>query len=225
MLPDVPFEALDQRIASATRALIGAARPDGHWCFELEADATIPAEYVLLTHYLGETTDPALEAKIAAYLRRIQGQHGGGPLFHDGDFDMSASVKAYFALKVIGDAPDAPHMRRARRAILERGGAARSNVFTRALLALYGEVPWRAVSVMPVEIMLLPRWFPFHLSKISYWARTVLVPLLVLQTLKPHARNPKNVGIDELFIEPPQSIGTRPKAPHQQWGWFQLFRG
>src|SRR3954449_4332848 len=145
MVPDVPFEALDQRIASAARALIGAARPDGHWCFELEADATIPAEYVLLTHYLGETADAALEAEIAAYLRRIQGQHGGWPLFHDGDFDMSASVKAYFALKMIGDDIDADHMRRARAAILARGGAVKSNVFTRALLSLFGVIPWKSV--------------------------------------------------------------------------------
>src|SRR3954463_671676 len=224
MAPDVPFEALDQRIASATRALIGAARPDGHWCFELEADATIPAEYVLLTHYLGEAADPTLEAKIAAYLRRVQGAHGGWPLFHDGAFDMSASIKAYFALKMIGEAPDAPYMRRARKAILERGGAARSNVFTRALLALYGEVPWRAVPVMPVEIMLLPQWFFFHLSKISYWGRTVLVPLLVLQALKPRARNPRGARIDELFLEPPQDTKRHAKAPHQNRLWYEVFR-
>ena len=168
---------------------------------------------------------PQLEAKIAAYLRRIQGAHGGWPLFHDGDFDISASVKAYFALKMIGDAPDAEHMRRAREAILARGGAARSNVFTRVLLALYGVVSWRAVPVMPVEIMLLPRWFPFHLTKISYWARTVIVPLLVLQALKPKARNPKGVTIDELFREPPQTVGAPKKAPHQKWSWFLLFRG
>ena len=103
-----------------------------------------------------------LERKIAVYLRRIQGEHGGWPLFHDGDFDISASVKAYFALKMIGDAPDAPHMARARAAIRQHGGADRSNVFTRVLLALYGIVSWRAVPAMPVEIMLLPRWFPFH---------------------------------------------------------------
>ena len=94
-------------------------------------------------------------------------------------------------------------MRRAREAILSRGGAARSNVFTRTLLALYGVMPWRAVPVMPVEIMLLPRWFPFHLSKISYWARTVIAPLLVLGALKPLARNPNGVTIDELFVQPP----------------------
>ena len=173
-------DPLAKGIDSATKALLDLQRPDGHWVFELEADATIPAEYVLLRHYRGEEVDSALEAKIATYLRRIQGTHGGWPLFHDGAFDMSASVKAYFALKMIGDPIDAPHMKRARDAILSRGGAARSNVFTRTLLALYGVIPWRAVPMMPVEIMLLPAWFPFHLSKISYWARTVIAPLLVL---------------------------------------------
>src|SRR5437764_15218686 len=109
--------ALEARIAAATRALLERQQPDGHWVFELEADATIPAEYVLFRHYLAEPMDAELEAKIAAYLRRIQGGHGGWPLFADGDFDMSASVKAYFALRMIGDPPDADHMRRAREAI------------------------------------------------------------------------------------------------------------
>ena len=92
------------------------------------------------------------------------------------------------------------------------------------MLALYGVVPWRAVPVMPVEIMHLPAWFPFHLSTISYWARTVIVPLLVLQTLKPKARNPKGVGIDELFAAPPADLRVAPKAPHQKWFWFIFFR-
>ena len=82
---------------------------------------------------------------------------------------------------------------RAREAILAHGGAEKSNVFTRIQLALFGAVPWRAVPVMPVEIMLLPRWFPFHLSKVSYWSRTVIVPLLVLMAKKPRARNPRNI--------------------------------
>ena len=215
--------ALEQHIASSTKALLDAQKPDGHWCFELEADATIPAEYVLLRHYLAEPVAAELERKIAIYLRRIQGQHGGWPLFHEGEFNMSASVKAYFALKMIGDDIDAPHMKRAREAMLSRGGAAQSNVFTKLLLALYGFIPWKAVPVMPIEIMLLPKWFPFHLDKISYWSRTVIVPLLVLMTLKPKARNPKNVRIDELFVEPPATLKPAPKAPQQKATWFWFF--
>jgi squalene-hopene/tetraprenyl-beta-curcumene cyclase len=217
-------DVLDRCIGAATEALARRQNPDGHWVFELEADSTIPAEYVLLRHYRGEPVDAALEQKIAVYLRRTQGPHGGWPLFQDGDFDMSASVKSYFALKMIGDDPDAPHMKRARDAILARGGAASSNVFTCSLLALYGVLSWRSVPVMPVEIMLLPQWFPFHLDKVSYWARTVLVPLLVLMALKPKAKNPRGVTIDELFTQPPLTVGPRRKAPHQKWSWFLVFR-
>jgi squalene-hopene/tetraprenyl-beta-curcumene cyclase len=215
---------LDRHIESATEALLACQRADGHFIFELEADATVPAEYVLLRHYLGEPADTALEAKIAAYLRRTQAPYGGWPLFADGAFDMSATVKAYFALKMIGDPPQAEHMRRAREAIRMRGGAERSNVFTRCLLALYGIVPWRAVPMMPVEIMLLPKWFPFHLDKISYWSRTVIVPLLVLMAKRPCARNPKNVTVGELFLDPPQQLGPAPKAPQQNASWFWFFR-
>jgi squalene-hopene/tetraprenyl-beta-curcumene cyclase len=215
--------ALEERIQAAGRALLDRQRPDGHWVFELEADATIPAEYVLMRHYLAEPVDAELERKIAVYLRRIQGAHGGWPLFHEGAFDMSASVKAYFALKMIGDPIDAPHMVHARDAIRSRGGAIRANVFTRILLALYGFLPWKAVPAMPVEVMLLPKWFPFHITKISYWSRTVIVPLLVLLALKPLARNPKGVRIDELFVDPPEKAGLPPKAPQQNAFWFRFF--
>jgi hypothetical protein len=168
--------ALDDTVGRAADALLRRQRRDGHWVFELEADATIPAEYILLRAYLGEPDAPELERKIGVYLRRIQGAHGGWPLYHAGAFDVSATVKAYFALKTIGDDPAAPHMTRAREALLAHGGAGACNVFTRILLALFGVISWRAVPETPVEIMLLPRWFPVHLSKISYWARTVIVP-------------------------------------------------
>jgi len=97
------FVALENAIGRATDGLLNQQRDDGHWVYELEADATIPSEYVLLVHYLGEQANPELERKIANYLRRIQGEHGGWPLYHDGPFDISATVKAYFALKMTGD--------------------------------------------------------------------------------------------------------------------------
>jgi len=210
---------LEDAIARAQDNLRGLQQPDGHWVFELEADATIPAEYVLLEHFLGRA-NTELQAGIGVYLRSIQADHGGWPLFYQGRFDLSASVKAYFALKMIGDDPAAPHMVRARVAILAGGGAERSNVFTRAQLALYGEVPWRAVPVMPVEIMLLPRWFPFHLAKISYWSRTVIVPLLVLMALRPRARNPRDIHVPELFRTPPAEISDWIRGPYRSaWGY------
>ncbi len=208
-------DALAQAITRARDALLQNQKSDGYFIFELEADATIPAEYILMSHYLGEEPNQALEQKMAAYLRRIQGAHGGWPLFHKGAFDMSASVKAYFALKMAGDPINATHMRRAREVILANGGAARSNVFTRTLLALFGDLPWRATPTMPVELMLAPKWFPFRLDMISYWARTVLVPLLVITDLKPRARNKRNVHIPELFIIPPDDVRKWPRGAHQ----------
>ena len=196
---------LDALVATMRDALGRVQRPDGHWVFELEADATIPAEYILLNHFLG-TPEDELEAKIGVYLRDGQNADGGWPLFSEGASDMSATVKCYYALKLIGDRPDDTHMTRARDWVLAHGGAARSNVFTRFTLALFGQVPWRAVPTMPVEIMLLPRWFPFHLEKVSYWSRTVIVPLLMLASLKPKARNPRGISVAELFPVPPDDV-------------------
>ena len=196
-------DRLNTVIEQAATGLRQMQADDGHWVFELEADATIPAEYILLNHFTNEI-DPILEKKIAVYLRERQADHGGWPLYHDGNFDISASVKAYFALKLAGEDIDASHMVKARAAILNAGGAAKCNVFTRITLALFGQVPWRAVPVMPVEIMHLPKWFFFHFSKISYWSRTVIVPLLILMTNKHRADNPLCVDIRELFLIPPE---------------------
>ncbi|MEO1000681.1 MAG: squalene--hopene cyclase, partial [Pseudomonadota bacterium] len=168
------------------------------WC-----SCTIPSEYVLLRHFLGEVDAPR-EAKIARYLRRIQNADGSWPLFHDGAGNISATVKGYWALKLIGEDIDAPHMARARSWVLTQGGAATANVFTRIAMALFGQVPWRAVPVMPVEVMLLPQWFPFHMSKIAYWSRTVLAPLLILTAKRAAAVNPTGLDIRELFLTPPE---------------------
>jgi squalene-hopene/tetraprenyl-beta-curcumene cyclase len=193
---------LDRAIAEARDALIASQHDAGYWLYELEADCTIPAEYIMMMHFLDEI-DSALEVKIANHLRAKQAEHGGWPLYHNGEFDLSCTIKAYYALKLAGDDVRAPHMQRAREGILQRGGAAKANVFTRIALALFGQLPWRGVPYIPVEIMLLPRWFPFHIDKVSYWSRTVMVPLFILCTRKPVAKNPRNVDIRELFATPP----------------------
>ena len=215
---------LDTSIERAKMSLAAEQLADGHFVYELEADATIPAEYVLLEHFL-DRIEPELEQKIGNYLRRIQGDHatnpGGWPLFHGGKFDLSASVKAYLALKCIGDDPAAAHMARARAAILAHGGAARTNVFTRIQLALFGAVPWRACPAMPIELVLMPKWFPITMRKVSYWSRTVMTPLLVLMLKKPMARNPRGVRIDELFCMPPEDVKDWIRGPFKSpWGVF-----
>ncbi len=199
---DAEVAFLDAALAQARDRLLAEQAPEGHWCWPLEADCTIPSEYILMMHFMDEI-DADLEAKLARYIRRRQMEEGGWPLYYDGHFDMSASVKAYYALKLAGDDVNASHMARARALILEHGGAARCNVFTRIALAQFGQVPWRAIPFMPVELLLVPRWFPITLAKVSYWSRAVMVPLLGLCSLKVRARNPRGIGIAELFVRPP----------------------
>ena len=211
-------DELDRVVKRAHAALAGRQNDDGHWVFELEADATIPAEFVLLEHFLDRIDQP-LDEKIGVYLRRIQGDHGGWPLYHDGDFNISATVKAYYALKCIGDDINAPHMKRAREAVLAHGGAERSNVFTRFQLALFGEIPWHGTPVMPVELMLLSRSAFFSVWNMSYWSRTVIAPLLVLAALRPIAINPGGVHVQELFLMPPDQVKDWIRGPYRsRWG-------
>ena len=193
---------LDKAIGRAKDKLLSLQHNDGYWVFELEADCTIPAEYIMMMHYLGEIDEP-LQVKIANYLRSRQSQDGSYPLFTGGTGDISGSVKVYYALKLAGDSIDAPHMVILRNFILRKGGAATANVFTRIALAIFEQLPWRGVPYIPVEIMLFPSWFPFHLDKVSYWSRTVMVPLFILCTLKATAKNPNKVSILELFVTHP----------------------
>jgi len=198
-------DTLRDAVHAATRALLATQRADGHWCYELEADCTIPAEYILMMHFMDEIDEP-LQNRMAVYLRPRQNADGGWPLYQGGASDISCTVKSYYALKLAGDSVADPHMRKAREAVQACGGAERSNVFTRYMLAMFGQLPWCAVPYVPVEVMLLPRWFPFHILKISYWSRTVMVPLAVLYTLKARAANPRHVGIEELLSKPADRI-------------------
>jgi len=194
---------LDAVIKSAKNKLLEQQHENGHWVYELEADCTIPAEYILMNHFVGEIDDKT-EEKIAQYLRDKQNEEGGWALYTGGNFDLSCSVKAYFALKLVGDNQHDEHMVRAKTMILNHGGAAHCNVFTRITMALFGQVPWRATPFIPAEVIILPKWFPFHIDKVSYWSRTVMVPLFILCTLKPTAINPRGIDIRELFTTPPE---------------------
>lgn len=193
---------LNRAIEKAQDQLVSLQNDNGYWVFELEADCTIPSEYILMMNYLGEI-DEALQSKIANYLRSRQSQDGSYPLFTGGFADISCSTKVYYALKLAGDSIEAEHMVRLRNYILSKGGAAKANVFTRIMLATFEQLPWRGVPYIPVEIMLFPSWFPFHLDKVAYWSRTVMVPLFILCTLKAKAKNPKKINILELFVTHP----------------------
>ncbi|MDT8408202.1 MAG: squalene--hopene cyclase [Wenzhouxiangellaceae bacterium] len=199
------IEQLNATIRKSIDRLLSDQHADGHWIYELEADCTIPAEYICYLHYMDDR-DPVLEQRLGRYLLQNQMSNGAWPLFHGGIADISCTVKAYYALKLSGHDPQSEPMRRAREWILANGGAAKTNVFTRILLAWFEQVPWTAVPYMPAEIVLLPRRFFFSLDKVSYWSRTVMVPLLILYSLRARAANPTGLGIAECFVEPPGQV-------------------
>ena len=204
--PLFTVERLNESIRRTRDRFLNIQDEKGYWVFDLEADATIPSEYILLRRFLGREIDGDLKVRFANYLHNRQLQNGGWPLYHEGEGNISASIKAYFALKQLGDSPDAPHMVRARAFVLDQGGAAEANVFTRIMLALFGQIPWETTPAMPIEIMLLPQWFFFHLYKISYWSRTVIVPLLILYAKRPVCRLKPEEGVSELFVSPAHEL-------------------
>ncbi|MCE2875347.1 MAG: squalene--hopene cyclase [Planctomycetaceae bacterium] len=138
--------------------------------------------------------------KIVEQLRSQQRSDGGWGQFPGSGIDISGSVKGYFCLKLAGDSPDAPHMKRAREVILRMGGAERCNSFTNFYLACLGQISWNAVPSIPPEMVWMPRWFYFHLDKMSAWSRTMLLPLAIVTVLRPTRQLDAQQGIDELFV-------------------------
>ncbi|HET8577097.1 MAG TPA: squalene--hopene cyclase [Methylomirabilota bacterium] len=200
--------AVDSAIERAQQFLLSSQAPDGHWVGELEADSTISSEYLLFCH-LSDRVDRERERKIVTYLRAGQLPDGGWSLYEGGPSNLSATIKAYFAMKVAGASPDDPAMTAARVLIRERGGPVEASIFTKILLALFGEFDWSGIPAMPVEIMLLPRWSYFNLLEVSYWSRTVIVPLLILMDQKPVRRLPESCRLDELWPVPRQRASLR----------------
>ena len=189
-------------LVKSASALLERQYRAGYWRFDLEADTTIPAEYILLQHLLGRV-DKAREKRLADYIISRQLPDGSWPLYEGGPGNISATVKAYFALKTTGREPTEAALRRAGAWVRKNGGAERVNVFTRILLATFGQLPWRTVPAMPAEIIWLPRWWIFSLDKVSYWSRCVIVPLLLIFYFKPVHRG---ADIRELFNGDPESL-------------------
>ena len=213
---------LEQALQRGVERLLAHQDQAGFWLFELEADATITSEYLLLRRWLG-IVDPALEAKVVRRLLAIQGPDGGWPIYYHGPAEISATVKAYFALKMAGVPADDPAMVRACAKVKALGGITRVNVFTRILLALFGELPWAGVPCMPVEIMLLPRWFAFNLYAVSYWSRTVLIPLLIVFARRPVRPVPRSARLDELFLGPREEADLSFPRDPQTFTWRNFF--
>lgn len=214
--------ALDRAIENGVQALLAGQDPAGFWVHELEADVTITSEYILLRRWLG-TANPAREAKAARHLLSRQLPDGGWAVYAGGPANISATVKAYFALKMTGLPPTHPALAKARRCVRDLGGITQVSVFTRILLALFGEMDWKGVPCMPVEIMLLPRWFYFNLYEISYWSRTVLVPLLIIFAHRPVRRAPEHARLDELYLVPRAEADLSFPRDAETFTWRNFF--
>ena len=218
------MKRVDKAIRRAQEYLLSLQYPAGYWVGQLEADSTLTSEFIMLCRFLGRV-DRDRERKAANYLRSKQQPDGGWDLFPGSPSDISATVKAYFALKLIGHTPDEPFMARARENILAKGGVTKANVFTKITLALFGQYDWRGVPTMPIEIMLLPRQSYINLYEVSYWSRTVIVPLLILMDLKPVCRIPEAAGIDELYIPSRAEADLRFPLSDQLISWKNFFIG
>jgi squalene-hopene/tetraprenyl-beta-curcumene cyclase len=194
-----PRTPVASAIAAARRHLLSLQRTDGAWWGELEGDTILESEFILTMQFLGRVDDPRVR-KAAEYIRRQQLPDGGWAIYPGGPAEVSASVKDYFVLKLLGDDPDAPHMARARARIRELGGIEACNTFTRIYLALFGQYPWSGCPAVPPELVLLPRWAPFSLYHISSWSRAIVAPLSIVWAFRPLCRVPEHAQIPELGV-------------------------
>src|SRR5574337_549672 len=198
-------DAVDDAIKRSQSWFFSRQHADGYWVAELEADNTLTSEYLMLRRFL-DRVDPDREVKAVRYLKMTQLPDGGWPIYYGGPSEISASVKAYFALKLSGVSGDEPFMLRARDCIRAKGGVVQANVFTKITLALFDQYDWEGIPHMPVELMFLPKWFYFNIYAISYWSRAVLIPLLIVFAHRPVCRIPKEQGIEELYLIPRNEI-------------------
>lgn len=198
-------DPLSKTILQSGTALLERQYAGGFWRFDLEADVTIPSEYLFLQYFL-DCVDHERESRLADYIESRQLDDGSWPLYECGPGNISATVKAYFALKLAGRDPASEKLKQAREWILAHGGAENANVFTRITLAIFGQMPWHTAPAMPSEMIWLPKWFFFNLNRVSYWSRCVIFPLLILFAKRPvHTLKPEQ-QIKELFIKDPACL-------------------
>src|SRR5262245_13101447 len=217
-----PVPSLPSAIALACEGLLARQRGDGHWCGELQGDTTLESEFIFLMTFLGREGEEHV-AKAARYLHSQQLPDGGWNNYTDGPAELSASVKAYFALKIAGHDPGAPYMRRSANLIRSLGGAANCNSFTKFYLALFGQFPYANCPAVMPELMLLPRWSYINIYAMSSWTRTIVVPLSIFYAHKPVRRLPEELGIKELFLQPPETP-LWPHPPTKSWlSWTNVF--
>lgn len=211
-------DRLDIAWQKARDALLRVQNEKGYWVGELQGDSILESEYLLLKFILAQENDPELP-KIANYLRNLRNDEGGWSLFPGGPSDLSGTVKAYFALKLMGDDLQAQHMQRARRVVLAQGGAEKCNSFTKFYFAALGQISYDACPSIPPEIVFLPKWFYFNLYHVSAWTRTMILPLSFVTTLRYTRQLPAQMGMAELYIDRAAAnrVADPPRGMPRSW--------
>jgi len=214
--------SIDAAIRQSQQFLFGLQREDGHWECELFVDTTLCSDYLCYLHWHGKV-DPVLEEKLADHILKRQLPDGGWNIYHGGPAEINASVKAYLALKLSGQSPDAPWMKEARAQILRLGGIPHMNTYGKLYLALLGQFPWKDLPTIPAEIFLLPGWMPFGIHEMSSWTRAILAPLAIVNHLRPTRPLPDHLAIHELYPAGLEGTDLSMKTGGRFWSWRNFF--
>jgi squalene-hopene/tetraprenyl-beta-curcumene cyclase len=200
-------EQVVKAIENGANYLLSAQAEEGYWLGELEADTTLESDYIYYLHVLGKA-GPDRIAKLANYVRGKQLPDGGWSIYPGGPSELNATCKAYFALKLAGDATHSAHLAKARAVVHDLGGLENTNSYVRFYLALVGAVGWELVPSIPPELMLLPNWFYINIYEMSSWTRGIVIPMSILSALRPDFRLPEHARVDELFKDPSQKTAA-----------------
>jgi squalene-hopene/tetraprenyl-beta-curcumene cyclase len=196
--------------------------PEGFWVGELQSNVTIIAEYIMFQYFLGHR-DPKRLRKAVRHILGTQLPDGGWNIYFGGTSELSATVEAYFALKLAGHPADDARMKKACQLIMAKGGVEQSRVFTKINLALFGQYSWEGIPSMPVEMMFLPTGFYFNIYEFSSWSRSVIVPLMIIFAQKPQVKLDGFPGIDELYASPPDQRQAAVEWSEELVSWRNFF--
>ncbi|MEI6351227.1 MAG: squalene--hopene cyclase [Verrucomicrobiota bacterium] len=214
---------IQETVRLAQQNLLRLQNTDGHWAGELKVDSTLCSDYILYMHW-ADSVDPVLEEKCVAHIRRRQLSDGGWNIYYEGPSEINATIKAYFALKLAGCPAQAPWMQEARATALRLGGIPAMNTYAKLYLALLGQFSWDSLPTIPAEIVLLPSWCPFfNLYEMSSWSRAMIVPLAILNHLKPTRQVPPEKQLHELYPAGTEGDDFTPHKDHRLLTWRNFF--
>jgi squalene-hopene/tetraprenyl-beta-curcumene cyclase len=226
------IQRLGQAITRTRDWLLSEQHPDGFWVGELEGDTILESEYILLLTWLGREDSEEVR-RAAKYIEHQQLETGGWAIYPGGPLEMSASVKAYWTLKIAGHSVEEEQMQRAKAAILAAGGAECVNSFTRFYLALLGQITYSQCPAVPPELILIPKWLPFNIYEMSAWSRTIIVPLSIMWAFRPCRKLSEAQSIRELFVNTPENLSSTMEPAEttdslkrrRLFNWSRFFNG